>query len=354
MTNDNKYRVFVSPHVDDFIARPIHYKILRRRPLEKWKHLRQDGKLYVLINTHTSTLLGRHTKYIGNFLALLLNQIELLLWSRVNKIEYEVVRDLSQLNTKRVIAFSYKALNSCPTSLVKVLQNSILTLHMTHFWVDLEKKQKIVQKLNPDYLAFESEDIFRHVSSVFNIENEDRCLTMKPKSMGINSLNIQNTNDKKNYKIKVAAIGTFHRLDLEANAKRYKAFLEYCSHPTLHVDRYLCSQIPSEDKIFGNFVFPIKPYGKFRYIPFGRYLEKFLVGQKEYFSLNLKEIMIDTKYVIPGIDLFGQPSIVAYEALAHGCRIITTPELYGLWPVEFRKNITLVKEFTLEEFSALD
>lgn len=341
-----KIDAFVSPHVCDFFGTPLHYFCIQRKALKKYEYLLNGDRIVVIINSHTSSFIGRYTKFLPELISIYINRIELYLWAIINQKKVHIL-DSSKMTSEMVIfAHSYKSLNSATNKLIMRLKKTKTIVHLSHAHVDVIDKARFIKELNPYRLAADADlmhsPLFRKLYSWYS--NEINIIN--PKNKYISKYNVQTADDKK---YKVSAVGTYHEYGKEWNSWRYKEYLKIVQLPTMHPDRYLCREIPNQEKVFYNFCYPIRPYGRKRSL-----LRHFLVSQSQYFSLNIKEILSQSKYVIPGIDYFGCPSIIADEAVALGAKLLTTKELFHLWPRQYLDHLVVIDEFNIESFRKLE
>ena len=126
--------IFYNPHIDDFLAKPPHYPILKRRALKKYgflidEEINAHGKIRVLVDGQLSAFFpGFIFSRLHSRIRCLISAGEFALWRKLNQfpksaIEYISLED-EHLNDT-IIAFSYKAACGDFSGRLKIFKNFI-------------------------------------------------------------------------------------------------------------------------------------------------------------------------------------------------------------------------------------
>jgi len=215
---------------------------------------------------------------------------------------------------------------------------SQLYCHISHYHVDAKSKSDILKLVKNITLLADTDCshavLFKKIYPWYKKRIKRLCYNLgatKP-------LEAEKTLD-------VVALGTYHIFSLEWNYYRYSDSIIATGFCTLHPDRLLAAHELGDEKYLIH-VYPFREYRKKRSL-----LKHFNISQKKYFSINIKQLMAKSRYIIPGIEITGIPSTIAFEGLSYGCKILTTNELIHLWPNEMRELICVSRSFSRDDVS---
>jgi hypothetical protein len=330
--------ILYNPHVDDFMAAPPHFGILRRKALKKYgflisERIARGEKIKVLVDGTISafipeSLFGKLPSWLRRFIA----GQELKAWLRLNELEGHIERvEPDQDFTQDVLlAFSYKAATG-PFHLREDLFRRFksVVFHASHYFVSTHLKSQNLAKLNNVFLGGDS-DISQNAYFRQFFPWYQRPFLVLPFAVGIRFTTKKAWEDRMP---KAIATGTFHDLPEEIPRHKYEDFISATGSDTYHpLRKDIFQQADHLDNIDSR-ISPYRPAEKRSAIQ--RFIAHFWVGQKSYFAIDIVDLYNGYQYAVVGEELAGFPALGAFEALACGCTLIGEPSAYvgtGLQP----------------------
>jgi hypothetical protein len=324
--------ILYNPHVDDFIAEPIQFRILRRRALKKYGFLIDEYRsanrsIRVLIDGTTSGLIPENIfQSLPKFARHIISNIEYAIWKRLNGFGSEVTRVSAPLNpgNEVLIAFSYKAATGKFELRKATFENyKAVIFHLSHYFVDTRIKASNLKKIKNSYLAGDSDISKNDYFKKFFYWYEKPFLVL-PFAVGarfVNNMPWAVRDDK------VIATGSFHRLSLESPARRYADFRCETGLDTYHPVRKKIFE--SAENMSSYLECRISPYRNYSESAVQRWRSILCVSQKKYFSINIVDLYNKYKFAIVGEEMSGFPALGSLEAMACGCVLLGQPDFYN-------------------------
>lgn len=330
--------IFYNPHVDDFLAEPLQFKLLGRRALKKYgfvfdEALKNGMPIRILVDGTASGLIPESLFHnLPLWLRLVLANIELWLWKKINGFGEEVVRvTIPTAPVQEVLlAFSYKAATGRFLLRKRTLGHyRAVIFHLSHYFLATNEKAINIRCLPNAYLAGDSDirgnKYFQRYFGWYN-----KPVLVLPFAVGSRFLNRKSwfTRDTK-----AVATGSFHDLRLEQPARKYIDFISTTGENTYHPVRLALYQ--RADQLDSSVNCKVSPYRQYGQSWLSRMLSHFRVAQKKYFSIDIVDLYNQHRYAVVGEELSGFPALGAFEAMACGCVLFGQPSYYvglGLEP----------------------
>jgi hypothetical protein len=324
--------VFYNPHVDDFLAEPPHYWILKRRPLKKYgfylaELFKQHKSLRVLVDGSASAFIPeRFFAILPNFLRQMIASFEFSLWVWRNRLKGEVERvpKPSQPIHDVLMAFSYKAATGPFHLRINVFNKyQAVIFHLSHYFISTSEKAHNLSLVDNVWLAGDSDirqnDYFNHFFYWYK-----KSFLVMPFAVATRF------NQRRDWSIKerkCIATGTFHDLSQELPAIKYRDFINFWGVTSYHPLRKL---IFEQAELLNEWITClVSPYRSQKSSSsWWRFLKRFNVAQKKYFSINLADLYDNHQFALVGEELSGFPALGAFEAMACGCVLFADPKYY--------------------------
>lgn len=333
--------VFYNPHVDDFLAKPPHFKLLNRRALKKYgfvldKTLENDKSLSVVIDGTISCFIpDRYFKFIPTFARKIISYLEFLLWLKINSIKFPV----NYINVKKdnlenmlLLMFSYKsATGLAGKNLTALKAFPVIVAHLSHYFVSSQEKAKNLSSLDNIWLAGDS-DISENLYFEKYFSWYQKSFIVLPFSVA-HRFNL--TTDFQDRKDLCVAAGSFHNLDEEIPISKYINFRRFFKSNTYHPVRKLIYESRDKCNFISSLVSPYRGSVKTNFIK--KIFDHFIVSQKAYFKIDLVKEYNSHKFAVIGEELSGFPALGAFEAMACGAILIGVPESYKGMGFDFSK-----------------
>ncbi len=322
---------YYNPHVDDFIAEPIQFRLLRRRPLKKYGFLfdkaRAENKtVYAIIDGTASGLIPETIfQKMPLFVRKKLSILEFYFWKKINKFgdEVERVEPSDELSSDILLAFSYKAATG-DFSLRRPLLSRYHTVvfHLSHYFVSSKEKADNLRTLDNLLLAGDSDireiPYFKKYFSWYKRKFLVLPFAVADRFVANTSWDIRDS--------RVVATGSFHDLRKEQPAYKYQDFISTTGSTTYHPIR---KEIFNSDNILEAIInTKISCYREYGKSFLNRFLNHFQVSQKKYFSIDIVDLYNNHKYAVVGEELSGFPALGSLEAMACGCVLFVQPQYY--------------------------
>ncbi len=346
----------LNPHIIDFVAEPVFFKWLKRRPLKKYGYLitepiKKYGYVNVLVDSGASGFVPMRIYIkLPYFLRVMLSKIEIRLWKKRNNFgkEVSVFYTTEKISDKKVIIFfNYKNYKN-PHVLAKTCSKFQFSIgHLSHYHNATSKQSDALKNIENILLAADVDIAencyFRKYFSwykkgifILPFAVEDRFIENKP---------WEGRADK------ILSVGTFHYVEedyLSGKNSDLKEFYETSKARALHplrrdiferkeqfINEIDCMNSPylevSSKKSFWKMFMP----------------SNIFASQKKYFSFNIVDKFNDHKFIIVGEEqITGLPGIGTFEALACGCIVIGDKSAYGN---SIYLNLIQVDELTIEK-----
>ncbi len=334
--------VYLNPHADDFIAKPISFAIAKRRALRKYAYLfdgaiESEGEVDVLVDGSLSSLLPQRVfMWLPRFLRLCLLKIELFLWLRLNQLQEKVNVhwNLEQLSPSSVLyLFSYK---NCVAAfherlaIIEFFHKKVINLN--HYFIATKEKAQNIAKLTNVTLATEAD--LRNNSYFREFFKEEYPFIILPFQVN-ERFRVETQWEKR--KQKCAATGSFHNLHEERPKSRYSDFITFFNLDSYHPVRKLIYM--NRDKLSDVIECKISPYREKKRNILVRLIARFFdSAQKQYFSFNIVDFYNNHSSALIGEEVHGLPAVGAFEAMACGCVLIAQSEYYNGLELEEGKH----------------
>lgn len=330
--------VFYNPHVDDFLAEPLQFRILKRRPLKKYGFMIDEARLSgdtinVLVDATSSGVVPEALFHrMPSWLRIAFSKLEFLLWKKVNRFGKEVRQvAIPEGNVEDVLlTFSYKsATGEFALRETTFEKYHAVVFHLSHYFLSTSEKSRNIRKLRNAYLAGDSD-----ITNIAYFQKffgwYSKPFLVLPFAVGARFLNKQPWSSRDT---RAVATGSFHDLRLERPAYKYIDFMEATGEATYHPVRQALHNASAD--LCNDLDCRVSPYRNYGEGVLDRFLRHFAVAQKHYFSINMVDLYNKHRYAIVGEELSGFPALGALEAMACGCILIADPEYYvglGLIP----------------------
>ncbi len=332
---------YYNPHVDDFVAEPLQFRLLGRRALKKYGFMIDEAracgqKVSVLVDGTASGLIPEAVFHkLPLWLRLVLAGLEFKLWKRINGFGDDVRRvDIPKAPIGDVLmAFSYKSATGRFALREATLKHyRAVVFHLSHYFSATAEKAANIRRLPNAYLAGDSDvtDIpyFKQYFDWYN-----KPFLVLPFAVGKRFINQQPWMSRDG---RAVATGSFHDLRLEQPTHKYADFMAATGATTYHPVRLAIYQAAARLAPWINCkISPYREYGKSR---FNRMLAHFRVAQTKYFAINIVDLYNQHRYAIVGEELSGFPALGAFEAMACGCVLIAQPAYYAGLGLEEGEN----------------
>ena len=332
--------VFYNPHVDDFLAEPVHFRLLRRRALKKYGFVfeqmaQSEEPIRVLVDASASgiipaPLFGRLPYFLRKAFA----EIEYSVWKRINKFtgELQRVKPATEPSADLLFAFSYKAATGKFELRRKMLSNyKSVIFHLSHYFVDTSEKAENIRSLPNAVLAGDSD--------IRNIEYfqrwyawYDKPFLVLPFAVQARFQNIKLWGEREN---KAVATGSFHDLLREEPASRYADYIDTSGETTYHPIRKAIYEARDRNEQWVRC--NVSPYRDYQSKGINSLMRHFQVSQKGYFAINIVDLYNSCRFAVVGEEFSGFPALGAIEAMACGCVLVAQGQYYeglGLSPGE--------------------
>jgi len=331
--------ILYNPHVDDFLAEPPHFRLLRRRPLKKYGFLidemavRPEG-IRIIVDGEVSAFVPQHVfSRIPTFLRKIIAALEFNVWKKLNNLLYsacKVVRVEDVGKDDVILAFSYKAASGCFEKRLKYLSSArAVVFHLSHYFVSTGEKSENMRKLENVYLGGDS-DISGNSYFKEHFSWYKRPFLVLPFSVAPRFQMRQSYYDREN---RCVATGSFHDLAMEKPSFKYSDYMKSSGTATYHPLRRAIFK--EKERLSELIACHVSPYRKYEEGVFRSFLSHFSVSQKKYFAQDIVLIYNQYKYAVVGEELSGFPALGAFEAMACGTLLLGDPSCYkGLGLVE--------------------
>ena len=317
----------LNPHIDDFLAEPLSYRLVGRRPLKKYEYLLHEpvkrfGFVEVLLDgTLSSVIPCKLFCRLPKRLRYLWLKFEIYIWTKINGLAGKVMIHWAPetvLDRRNLYIFSYKNFTEFSQQrldYIEAFENKIVNL--SHFMIKTAEKARNINKINNVVFTAES-DISKtdYFSMHFGVVNKIVVLPF------LVSKRFQVVRSFDARKDSCAATGSFHDLFAERPRGHYQDFLEFFELSTYHPVRKL---VYHNKEALSEFVScAISPFRESGF----RFLRVLDIKQKKYFSFDIVAFYNDHKYALVGEEVYGFPAVGAFEAMASGCVLLGQGEEY--------------------------
>ncbi|AXX91794.1 hypothetical protein CPU12_11455 [Malaciobacter molluscorum LMG 25693] len=331
--------VFYNPQVDDFLAEPPHFSLLKRRALKKYAYifngiLSENKMIEIYVDFTLSAFVPEKVfSRFPLFFRKIIVKKELSKWIKDNKLENKIKINFNYNNSfenKILFAMSYKSMENYNESRINIINKFKKSIfHLSHYHISTKMKSKNLSLLKNVYLCGDS-DITVNDYFNFHFSWYKREFLIIPFFVQDRFFSKKEFSEKKDLAI---ATGSFHNLYDEQPAYKYEDYLDFYKQSTYHPIRKILYE--NKNKVKNLIDVKVSPYReKSNEIFIMKLLKKYFVAQKNYFSFDIVELYNEYKYVVVGEENIGFPAIGAFEAMACGCILIGQKEYYSGLGVE--------------------
>lgn len=327
--------VFYNPHVDDLLAEPPHFRLLKRRALKKYgfvidQTLQQSSQIHVVVDGTVSAFISEYYFYmLPRFLRAWISQAEFACWTRVNGLGGKVVRINPQSDDHSgsvLLMFSYKGATGrlFPERMATLSIFPAVVVHLSHYFISTSEKSANLNQLENVWLAGDSDisanPYFQHFFSWYH-----KPFLVLPFAVA------QRFEVRKPFierEVRCIATGSFHKLDEEVPRSRYEDFQRFFNLNTYHpVRKMIHEQAAVTGGVLVSQVSPYRSKAEVGWLT--RWLNHFSVTQKVYFSINIVDLYNRYRFAVVGEESSGFPALGAFEAMACGAILIADPKYYS-------------------------
>lgn len=322
--------VFYNPHIDDFLAEPVQFRILGRRALKKYGFMFEQAiinnrKIRIFCDATMSAVCPTFIfRRLPKVLRSLLCCFEVRLWVKLNKLSDHVIFvDELQISkfSDTLLAFSYKAaVGLFDERLAGFKRFKCVVFHLSHYFISTSLKSQNMAKLENIFLAGDS-DFTENLYFKSYFSWYKKAFLVLPFAVS-GRFNVRQEFESRSDEI--VATGSFHDLEKEPNNYLYRDFIH-----TFKVDTYhpLRKEIYySRKELEGVINTKISPYRDYAQSSLRTFIRYFNIAQKSYFSIDLVDLYNEHKLAVVGDELSGAPAIGALEAIACGCVLLASPQ----------------------------
>ena len=325
--------IFLNPHIDDFLATPILFKLLGRRPLKKYGFLFQSfiqkkQSINILIDQYSSSVIPwNFFKILPSWCKKLIVSVETKIWLQLNNNISSNINFLKEdqvTDNDVIFAFSYKTAVAGFEQRINILNRAKLTIfHLSHYFINTSVKSNNLRKINNLYLSGDSDISENSYFSYFFSWYKKKFLVLP---FSVNEKFLKKEFPKK-LDSSIVVTGSFHDLSKERPKKFYSDFRSVTSKNSYH---YVRSEFnKKKDKLSKNFLILTSCITAKKENFLLTSLSKLIaIRQKNYFSINIVEAYTQSKYAIVGEEISGFPSIGSFEAMASGAMLFGVEESY--------------------------
>ena len=153
--------IFLNPHVDDFLATPILFKLLGRRPLKKYGFLfesfvQKKQSINILIDQYSSSVIPwNFFRILPSWCQKLIVSIETKIWLQLNNnisSKINLLREDQVTDNDVIFAFSYKTAVVGFEPRINILNRAKSTIfHLSHYFINTSVKSNNLRKINNLY-----------------------------------------------------------------------------------------------------------------------------------------------------------------------------------------------------------
>lgn len=298
--------ILIDPHADDFIYKPVSYKIAGRRPLLKYGYLSNYFRDAYYVSFKSSSIPAKLIKAVPSWLLTAINHIELKFWRIINNVSQRPV-SRSVLLAGPVFIYGYKKITGVLNHLLDIGYCGKVIVHLSHYHTF--EIDKIYFDSLDITLAFDMDvsgsDFFKQ-----KFPNYKENILVVPFQLGERFANIDTIDDKQ---LRVLATGTYHKDPNNA----FGACVD--GHYTLHPYRLQFSSLTNLPSFVVNRLSLYKSSG---------IINPFSYRQKNYFKFDVVKEYVLSSHAFVGGEVTGCIGIGTIEAMACGCVVFVTKQEY--------------------------
>ncbi|MCA3174203.1 MAG: glycosyltransferase [Burkholderiales bacterium] len=324
--------VLLNPHVDDFFAEPLHFRLIGRRALKKYSFLLEglileSGMCWIYLDYRVSTLFpGKFFSKLPFFIRKFISVLEVSLWARINGFSGKItILQVEQIDRSDVLlAFSYKAARGWANSPDLAITNFKAAIyHLSHYFTYTAAKAEYLRQIPNLWLSGDS-DIRENAYFQQHFSWYRREILFMPFAVSKRFINRSLPRSSK-----CVATGSFHDLEKEVPQEAYRDFISFTGKTTYHplrVELFMNKDKPRIRDGIECLVQPYRQYGRSKGI--ARFARHFFAAQKKYFAIDIVGAYNKHQFAVVGEECTGFPAIGAFEAMACGTVLIAYPPAY--------------------------
>lgn len=326
--------VFYNPHVDDFLASPPHFKLLKRRALRKYGFiidhmLEESRRLQVVVDGSISAFVPASLfcwmpRVVRQWIA----ELEFAWWKKINGLDGKCERvDVAHgdHSESALLMFSFKAATGrlFRKRMATLSAFPVVIAHLSHYFIATSEKSENLGKLENVWLAGDSDissnSYFQHFFPWYR-----RPFLVLPFAVASRFQMRKPYLDRDGACV---ATGSFHDLDQEVPREKYVDFQDFFGINAYHPIRKAIYDNRAD--LSGDIVSYVSPYrGKAQGGLFARWRRHFMVNQKSYFAIDIVETYNSYRFAVVGEEASGFPALGSFEAMACGAVLIAEPQAY--------------------------
>lgn len=326
-------KVLLNPHVDDFVAEPLHFRLFGRRALKKYgfivsETIARSDLVYVLIDYRVSAFIPCSIfKFFPLFVRKVISSAELFFWGKTNKISANLyqLKASEIVSTDVLLAFSYKSARGSAIKNDSLFYRfGAVIFHLSHFFVYTNEKSQFLKSVKNVWLAGDS-DISSNPYFLKYFEWYKKPFLVMPFSVS------ERFSNKGLFRrFRCVATGSFHDLMQELPRDAYNDYMISTGLVTYHPLRAALFHLKEKGTLDRLVKCLIRPYRDYKTEGWLRKtLRHFLISQKKYFSIDIVDLYNQHSFAVVGEEFSGFPALGAFEAMACGAVLIGYTPAYN-------------------------
>ncbi|HBM90793.1 MAG TPA: hypothetical protein DD400_02815 [Rhodospirillaceae bacterium] len=336
--------VILNPHVGDWLAEPLSFRLLRRRALRKYGYLldapREHGqRIPVLI---CGTLSGLVPSTLFSYLPAFVREkwlsLELKLWRKINDADHLdfYFAPEEKLLQKPLIIFSWKNCEGAAFDkrLAIIKKFSHVIGNLSHYFVNTAIKAHNLNRI-PNLSLWSESDLQNnpYFQNFFGWYKKPVIVVPFCVAPRFSLPEKQKERDKK-----CVATGSFHFLPDEKPRCVYEDFMRFFGTTNYHFVRSDLYQRRAQPRIKENINVLSAPYRE-KKSSLSNWSQRILgAGQKNYFAIDIVDVYQTHLFAVVGEERSGNPGIGIFEAMACGAIPIIKTSCYEGLGLSVSKN----------------
>lgn len=327
--------IFLNPHVDDFMAEPIGFRILGRKPLKKYQRLLTHGvyggdTITLLVDCSVTSLARtpfflRFPKWVRR----IWSGIEIAIWRRINRIDPKIPIYFNHKKIPNETALFLFSNKNCTDGFCLkkdlLLSYPTLYIHLSHYMIHTAEKARNIQQLPHAAIVGDSDisenPYFKAHFSFYKkaVQIIPFCVQHRFQSLIL-------------FRVRsgcCVATGSFHNLEQEIPNAYYQDFMRFFKTTSYHVIRQALYDSRDENREWlTTLTSPFRENSHAKVSPLKKLLLHFQINQKKYFGIDIVSEYNRHRYAVVGEERSGFPALGTFEAMACGCVVLGSDDAY--------------------------